>query len=85
MTNIEISNIKSLIKKGQYVLARKKIVRLINNEPSNLSYKNLLAFIYVNQKKYKDSKIVLNNIIKQKNIILRYIVYDMNLMIFHIF
>ena len=50
MTNIKISNIKSLINKGQFTLAQKKIVELINREPNNLLYKNLLAFIYVNQK-----------------------------------
>ena len=54
MSNIKISNIKNLIKKGQYFLADKKLNIAINQEPDNLAYKNLLAFIYVSQKKYEN-------------------------------
>ena len=41
-----------------FELTQEKIIELIDEEPSNLSYKNLLAIIYVNQNKIKDSIIV---------------------------
>ena len=65
MNKKKLSKIHNLIKKNQYSIAQEKIIELIDEEPSNLSYKNLLAIIYVNQNKIKDSIIVLKNIIKQ--------------------
>ena len=65
MNNKKLSIINSLIKDGQYIEAQKKIIELINDEPNNLSYRNLLAIIYVNQNKFDDSIIVLKKIIKQ--------------------
>ena len=65
MNKKDISNIGSLIQKGEFFLAQKKIEELISNEPNNLSYRNILAIIYARQKKFKGSIIVLKKIIKQ--------------------
>ena len=65
MKKKDTSDIGSLIKKGQFFLAQKKIEELISSEPNNLSYRNILAIIYANQKNFKDSIIILKKIIKQ--------------------
>ena len=47
MKKKDTSDIGSLIKKGQFFLAQKKIEELISSEPNNLSYRNILAIITI--------------------------------------
>ena len=64
MNKQEVSRILNFIKEGKYSLAEKNIVGLINDNPKIYFYQNLLAITYASQKKFNDSIVILEKIIK---------------------
>ena len=62
-----LNNVLNLISKKNFTKAEVKIKELIKHEPKNLSYKNILAIIYIDQKKIFKSIIILKKIIKESD------------------
>ena len=64
MNEQAVIKVLDLINKGHYNVAEKDVTKLIIAHPKIVTYQNLLAVIYASQKKFEESIIVLEKIIK---------------------